>query len=183
MSTRILSGLSALVLGLSALATGSAQAQQAQIPTLQVCNETAVEGDGLVFLEQRQDIAHSGTFAIKIELRCDPGGGGYPVGRLSMEIDLSDSNLQLLESNAFEQVTTTGKHTPTAYMNGRCRAITESGQPVRGCRFWLMIADNGQHGKTPDIVGFLAFDGQGNRISYGTGPLVEGDIFVAPTSF
>lgn len=182
MKARILSSLSALLLALAALTTNGAQAQQAQIPSLQVCNETAVEGDGLVFLDQRQDAFHSGIFTIKIQLRCDPGGSGYPVGFVSMEIDLSDSSLVFLESEEFEQVTTTGKHTPTAYMNGRCRAFDETGSPVDGCRFWLMVADNGR-GETPDVVGFLAFDGKGNRISYGTGPLREGDIFVAPSPF
>lgn len=182
MKTRLLQSFSALLLAAAVLAANNALAQQAQIPSLQVCNETAVDGGGLVFLDQRQDAAHSGIFTIKIQLRCDPGGSGYPVGFVSMEIDLSDSSLSFLESEAFEQVTTTGKHTPTTYMNGRCRAVTETGNPADGCRFWLMIADNGK-GETPDVVGFLAFDGKGNRISYGTGPLRDGDIFVAPSAF
>lgn len=182
MKARIGQSFAALLLAVVTLASNNALAQQAQIPSLQVCNETAVKGDGMVFLDQRQDAFHSGIFTIKIQLRCDPGGNGYPVGFVSMEIDMSDSSLVFLESEAFEQVTTTGKHTPTAYMNGRCRAYDEAGNPVEGCRFWLMVADNGRE-KTPDVVGFLAFDGKGNRISYGTGPLVKGDIFVAPTSF
>ena len=182
MKTRIGLSFSALMLAVVALAANGALAQQAQIPSLQVCNETAVKGDGLVFLDQRQDLMHSGIFTIKIQLRCDPGGNGYPIGFVSMEIDMSDSSLVFLESEEFEQVTTTGKHTPTAYMNGRCRAYDESGNKVEGCRFWLMTADNGK-GETPDVVGFLAFDGKGNRISYGTGPLRPGDIKVAPSPF
>lgn len=182
MKTRILQSISALLLAVAALASNGALAQQAQIPSLQVCNETAVKGDGLVFLDQRQDGSHNGVFTIKIQLRCDPGGSSYPTGFVSMEIDMTDSNLVFLESEEFEQVTTTGKHTPTAYMNGRCRAYDESGKQVEGCRFWLMVADNGKK-ETPDVVGFLAFDGKGNRISYGTGPLRQGDIKVAPSPF
>ena len=182
MKTRFISSSTAFLLSVFFLAANGAMAQQAQIPSLQVCNETAVEGEGMVHLDQRQDTGHSGNFWIRIQLRCDPGGRGYPVGNVALEIDLSDSKLVYLESEEFEQVTTTGKHTPTAYMNGRCRAYDESGRMVEGCRFWLMVADNGRE-KTPDVVGFLAFDGKGNRISYGTGPLVEGNIFVAPTSF
>jgi len=182
MKTRILQSFSALLLAAVTLASNNALAQQAQIPSLQVCNETVVEGGGMVFLDQRQDALHGGIFTIKIQLRCDPGTSSYPTGFVSMEIDMSDSNLVFLESEEFEQVTTTGKHTPTAYMNGRCRAYDESGKKVEGCRFWLMTADNGK-GQTPDVVGFLAFDGKGNRISYGTGPLRDGDIFVAPTAF
>jgi hypothetical protein len=35
--------------------------------------------------------------------------------------------------------------------------------------------------QTADVVSFLVFDGTGKRIAYGTGPLVDGDIKVAPT--
>jgi hypothetical protein len=81
----------------------------------------------------------------------------------------------------FEQVTTTGRETPTAYLNGRCEA-----EGVQGCRFWLMLADNGKPGEeTHDIVGFLLFDGTGKRVGYGTGPVLpeSGDVNVAPTPF
>jgi hypothetical protein len=40
-----------------------------------------------------------------------------------------------------EQVTTTGKHTPTVYLNGRCKVKSEGGE-FKVCRFWMMIADN-----------------------------------------
>jgi hypothetical protein len=40
-------------------------------------------------------------------------------------------------------------------------------------------------GTTPDIVGFLLFDGTGKRVGYGTGPVLpeSGDVNVAPTPF
>jgi hypothetical protein len=49
-----------------------------------------------------------------------------------------------------------------------------------------MIADNRKGADlrgTPDVVSFLVFDGQGKRVSYGTGPVVKGDIQVAPSPY
>jgi hypothetical protein len=46
-----------------------------------------------------------------------------------------------------------------------------------------MIADNkrSEQRETPDIVGFAITDRKGNRVAYGTGPVVKGDIVVAPS--
>ena len=40
--------------------------------------------------------------------------------------------------------------------------------------------DNFVNGKTPDIVSFLVLDAKGNRIAYGTGPVIHGQVTVAP---
>lgn len=172
---------------IAALAFGSfllgafslAHAQQAQIPTLQVCNPTRVEGRAAVEIVSRSDAIHSGVFKIGTELKCDPKGLPYPAGGFQIDVDMSDSVVQgTIIGDTIEQLTSTGKHSPTAYLSGRCSA-----RDVSGCRYWLMLADNGraQEG-TPDVVGFLVFDGAGNRVAYGTGPVVDGDIAVAPTS-
>jgi hypothetical protein len=156
-----------------------ANAQQAQIPTLQVCNQTRVEGRAAVEIVSRSDAIHSGIFKIGIEVKCDPRGLPYPAGGLQIDVDMSDSIVQgTIIGETIEQLTSTGKHSPTAYLSGRCSA-----REVSGCRYWLTLADNGraQEG-TPDVVGFLVFDGAGNRVAYGTGPVVDGDIAVAPTS-
>ncbi len=172
------------VMAVSVLLSGAvtpARAQQPQIPTLQVCNPTTVAGGAAVVIQKRKDATHSGTFKIEIKLTCEPGGSGYPAGGFRLSVDMSDSIITgTIDSTSLEQVTSTGKHTPTAYLNGRCKADN-----VRGCRFWLMLADNKQANSkgTPDIVGFLVFDGTGKRMAYGTGPVVDGDIEVAPTSF
>lgn len=156
-------------------------AQQPQIPTLQVCNRTQVEGSATVRIASRVDAVHSGTFRIRINLRCDSVDQPYPTGTLDIfSISMSDSIVQgNITGTSFEQVTTTGKHTPTVYINGRCRA-----EQVRGCRFWLMIADNTTSPSqgTPDVVSFLVFDGTGKRVAYGTGPVTTGDIDVKDTS-
>jgi hypothetical protein len=162
------------------------QAQQVQIPTLQVCNKTKVQGTGLVRIARRTDSFSAGTFRVRTNLNCNPDGAGYPGGTLSMsDISMSDSNIKGAISMSVEQITTTGKHSPTVYLNGRCKAQTTSGTNIPGCRFWMMIADNKQANQqgTPDIVGFLVFDGTGKRVAYGTGPVEQGDITVDSTSF
>ena len=171
------STLAAVVLGAGVLVAASpAPAQQAQIPTLQVCNKSATQGKGVVKLTRRVDAQHQGVFAIDIDVRCAPPG--YPAGGFALKIDMSDSLVQgVVKSITVDQATSVGKHTPTAYLNGRCEAAG-----VQGCRYWLTLADNGKLSSkdTPDIVGFLILDGSGNRVAYGTGPLADGDIVVAP---
>jgi len=161
-----------------ALAT-AALAQQPQIPTLQVCNQTAAKGLATVKIASRADATHNGTFKVRLEVKCDPADG-YPSGALSFAgISMSDSIAQgTINATTFEQMTSTGKHTPTFFVNGRCTA-----DGVRGCRYWLMIADNSRAGSkgTPDVVSFLVFDGNGKRVAYGTGPVADGDLEVAPT--
>ena len=174
---------------LTALAASApAGAQQVQIPTLQVCNKTTVVGSVRVKIDTRAG-GPTGTFEVKIDMRCatspPPVTTGYPTGTLSINnISMSDTS-SLIPSSitaTFEQVTTTGKHSPTVYLNGRCKAGN-----IVGCRYWMMIADNRPPGApattTPDIVSFLIFDAAGNRMAYGTGPVVSGDVSVAPTSW
>jgi hypothetical protein len=161
------------------LTAGVALAQQPQIPTLQVCNATAARGEGGVKIASRADATHSGSFRVRLEVKCDPADG-YPAGSLTIAgISMSDSIVQgTITATSFEQMTSTGKHTPTLYVNGRCKA-----EGARGCRYWLMIANNKKADAkgTPDVVSFLVFDGTGKRVAYGTGPLADGDLDVAPT--
>jgi hypothetical protein len=159
----------------------SVSAQQPQVPTLQVCNQTRVSGKALVNIASRADAAHSGNFTVAIEVKCDPANPGYPGGTLEIgSISMSDSTIQgTITGTTFEQVTTTGKHTPTVFLNGRCRA-----ENINGCRFWMMIADNKREDArgTPDVISFLVFDGTGKRVAYGTGPVAKGDVTVQATS-
>jgi hypothetical protein len=170
-----------LVLFLIALpaAAASVSAQQPQIPTLQVCNKTGVSGKALVKITSRADGIHSGGFLVEIDLKCE--NTGYPAGVLQISnLSMSDSIIQnTIVMSTFEQLTSTGKHTPTAFVNGRCKAAN-----ISGCRYWMMLADNkpsGASGGTPDIISFLVLDGTGKRVAYGTGPVVDGDIDVVDT--
>jgi hypothetical protein len=57
---------------IGAFASAQAQVPQAQIPTLQVCNNTTVKGGGTVKLVTRSDATHAGAFTLKIALSCAP---------------------------------------------------------------------------------------------------------------
>jgi hypothetical protein len=165
--------------GLLLVSTGGyisafAQGTQPQIPTLQVCNQTQAEGSGRVTITSRADLNHSGKFTIDIKFKCDPVTQ-YPTGEVKISgLSMSDSIASgTIASTNIDQVTTTGKHTPIVYLSGRCSATG-----VKGCRYWLMIADNIEG--TPDIVSFLVFDGTGKRVAHGAGPLAAGDLKVQP---
>lgn len=179
---------------ISAVSAKTALAQagpQVQIPSLQVCNQTLLESKATVQIQAR-DFGPAGVFTLGGDLKCDPFGGiPYPTGALGLfNVDMND---QIIPAGAdivfttFEQVTSTGKATPTMWVNGRCeiRKNNEVLTNFPGCRFWLMATDNtnplGDNGKTPDIVSFLVFGQLGRRIAYGTGPVVDGDLVVAPT--
>ncbi len=162
-------------------------AQQPQIPTLQVCNPTKVYGKGYLKIESRRNAQRTGSCLVYIPkqdpVTCDPRSG-YPRGKVFIaKIDMTDSLRGDIESTYIEQVTTTGKHTPTVYIKGRCKV--SGPRSIPGCRFWLMIADNrnGRGKKPSDVVSFLVFDAAGRRIAYGTAPLLEGDFIVSPTSY
>jgi hypothetical protein len=170
--------LCSIVLGLTTAA--AALAQQPQIPTLQVCNGTKATGSARVSLTARVDALHTGVLTLKIAAGCDPAGNGYPSGFIDMTFNLSDSSVSDLKVTSIEQLTTTGKHTPTMYLNGRCLA---NGGTIP-CHIWLMISDNRQPNSTgtPDVIGVLVVDKTGKRITYGTGPIASGDISVGNTS-
>jgi len=154
-----------------------------QISNFHVSDKSRVAGSGRVaILPRRKDAVHTGVFGVKIEVVFDPAVNDYPTGSVRIDVDLSDSFKGAADSTLIEQVNTFGKHTPTAVVTDRCRvSLQESGTAPVGCRFWLLIANNKKKGEegTPDVVGFVVYDRNGNRVAYGTGPL-EGDIDVSP---
>jgi hypothetical protein len=160
---------------------------QVQIPGLQVCNRSALRAGASVNIDSR-----AGGFTLKGEVRCDPiGNTPYPVGGLGLYgVNMSDNAIPAgadIVFTSFEQVTSSGRDTPTIWINGRCE-VRQNNKVVPvfdGCRYWLMAVDNmnpsGSNGKTPDIVSIMVFGKLGKRIAYGTGPVVNGDLVVAPT--
>jgi hypothetical protein len=155
-------------------------ANEPQIPNIFLNNETKLKGEGIIHIFSRE-FGTSGTFTINIEASCAPPN--YPVGKVKMEIDMSDSAIVFLESTTVEALSSTGKHSPTAYIMGRC-VVKSPNASFKGCHYWITLADNKEEfdKETPDVVGFLVLDGNGNRIAYGTGSVVDGDILVAPTA-
>ena len=179
-----------LLFAASALLT----AQVPQIPTLQVCNLTpnmTVRSNpaAKVTILSRKDATHTGTFTVTVQLTCD--NNGYPVGSLSISgISMTDSTaLGTITATTFEQLTSTGRDTPTAYLNGRCTLPAAAGTVLTGCHYWIMFADNAKPTSitpapppsTPDIISFLVIDKTGKRIAYGTGPVTTGNIDVTAT--
>lgn len=124
------------------------QGIQTQIPTLQVCNATNIQGQAKVQILSRQQAGVSGIFSVifRPSVACDPPGTLQ--GGVQVEIDMNDSNIKMFKSTSIEQVTSTGKDSPTAYLNGKCEARPR----IPGCRFWMTVADNGQGRQgTPDV--------------------------------
>ena len=153
------------------------------IPALHVSSKSQAKGDATVFISRRKDAAHSGEFEIKISVGFDPVTMDYPTGNFTIKTNLSDSVKGIFTSTTIELINSFGKHTPTIFLTGKCTLkLSEDIARPKGCRYWLMIADNrGVEGKgTPDIVGFAIHDRLGNRVAYGTGAVIKGDIMVAP---
>jgi hypothetical protein len=155
------------------------------VPDLHVSSRTTVKGKGTVKIISRKDAAHSGEVYIEVDVIYAPPNN-YPVlTNLFMKIDLSESLKCSVTGKTVEQISTEGKHTPTVYFTGRCNIdpMESTSLPTKACRYWLLIASNKKAGATqgtPDIVSFLIYNCDGTRIAYGTGPLVDGDIDIAP---
>jgi hypothetical protein len=154
------------------------------IPAFHVSDASKVEGSGEVFISSRTGGGLSGVFAIKVSAKFDPAVDDYPNGSLQIKTDLSDSVNSVFTATSIELINSYGRHNPTVYLTGRCSADSPAGAaPLKGLRYWLMVADNKQATApqgTPDVVGFAIHDRNGNRISYGTGPLRSGAITVMP---
>ncbi len=155
-----------------------------QISNFHICDKSKIAGSGKVaLLPNRHDTLHTGIFGVKVDVAFDPAVNDYPVGAVRIDVDLSDSFKGRADSTSIEQVNSFGKHTPTSVITGRCKVtLEEPGTAPLGCRFWLLIANNKTRTEqgTADVVGFVIYDRNGDRVAYGTGPL-QGDIVVTPT--
>lgn len=166
------------------LVAGALSAQTPQIPTLQVCNNASSNGLATVFLSKRVQPGATGNFDVRLNVTCNNvNSDGYPSGPITMHFSLSDSSITLMNASTIEQMTSTGKHTPTIYLNGRCTASNATTANIP-CHYWLMLSDNkaATAKGTADVVSVLIVDKTGKRLTYGTGPVSSGDIVVAPTS-
>jgi hypothetical protein len=165
-----------------------AAAQIPQLPTLEVCNVSKVEGKAEVKIAARKDATHAGVFALELKVSFNPMTDEYPppppASKLDLQVDLTDSAKGTIVATSFEQVTTTGKATPMVFISGRCKVDSSDKEKHLGCRFWVMIAANKrQDGQgTPDVISFLVVDKEGKRVAYGAGPVASGTINVAATS-
>jgi hypothetical protein len=153
------------------------------IPAFHVSDQSAVTGQAEVFIQSRQDAAHAGTFVVQINVQFNPGVNDYPVGNLTIRTALNDGAVGTFVTDNIELVNSHGQRNPTVFLTGRCR--DDINPDAKGCRYWLMIANNKAVGPapanaTPDVIGFAIHDRMGNRIAYGCGPVRAGDINVLP---
>lgn len=151
------------------------------IPALHVSTKSKVKGGGEVFISTRQDIAHPGTFTVKLSVSFDPAINDYPVGSIHIESRLSDGAVGNFDSTSIELINSHGKHNPTVFITGQCKDNTRP--DARGCRYWIMIANNKtspNQEKVADIVSFTIHDRNGDRVTYGTGSVINGDFVVEP---
>ena len=151
------------------------------IPAFHVSDLTKGKGAGEVFILSRKDAASSGIFTVQLDVRFDPAVDEYPVGSLMIKADLSDGAKGIFRATSIELINSYGKHNPTLCMTGRC---ADDAQPdAKGCRYWFTVTNNKQANApqgTPDVVGFVIHDRNGNRIAYGNGPVRAGDFDVMP---
>lgn len=152
------------------------------IPAFHVSDISRVLGQGEVYIQSRDDAATTGTFRVEVNVTFNPAVDDYPTGTVIIRADMSDSARGLFQATSIELVNSYGTVNPTIFMTGRC--IDDINPDARGCRYWLMIANNrtpaGPAPGTPDIVGFAVHDRNGNRIAYGCGPVRAGDFNVLP---
>jgi hypothetical protein len=150
------------------------------IPAFHVSDVSRVSGSGEVFIASRQDAASSGNFIIKLSVAFNPALNDYPFGSVFIKTDMSDGAKTSFEATSIELINSYGKHNPTVYITGTCKAGSPLNQ--KGLRFWMMLANNKQANAngTPDVVGFVIHDNLGSRIAYGTGPMKNGDITIDP---
>lgn len=151
-------------------------------PDLHISTKSAVSGGGNIEITGRADAAHTGIAVLKIKASFDPSADLYPTGAFSLKVSWSDSPKGLVKSTTIEQMNSWGKHSPTVVLTGRCAFSPEPDEKkADGCRYWLLIANNQPaNGKgTADMVSILVFDRAGNRVIYGTGPIVSGDLDVS----
>jgi hypothetical protein len=154
------------------------------VPDLHVSSKSSAKGSAVIPISSRQDAVHAGRFTVKLDVTFDPGSDQYPAGTIDIKTDLSDSLKATFSAASIELINSFGKHNPTVFLTGRCKAtLEEHAQLPEGCKYWIMIADNklANASRTPDIVGFVVIDRTGTRIAYGTGPVETGDISVSTT--
>lgn len=150
------------------------------IPAFHVSDLSKAKGAGDIFIQSRKDPASTGIFTVRLDVHFDPAVDLYPVGTLTIKTNLTDSAKGTFVATSIDLINSHGRDNPTVFLTGRCN---DDIQPdAKGCRYWLMIANNKKANQpgTADVVGFAVHDNNGNRIAYGTGPVLTGDFEVMP---
>ncbi len=158
-----------------------------QIANLDISGKSKAIGEGIVVeIASRVAGGHLGRFIVSFSggFGFDPAVMDYPAGGVKVDIDLSDSIKGVAVTTSIEQINTYGTDNPTLVLTGRCKfeLKEEVKEPPVGCSLWLLAANNKKREAkgTPDVISFVVFDRYDKRVAYGTGPVVKGDVEIAP---
>lgn len=141
------------------------------LPGPQLCNPTNVTGAAQGRVEGH------GHFSLILDISCDPDNKdtAFPQGSLSLSVETNDPQFKGdLVATVIEGARTIGHVAPMAIISGQCEL-----KNVRGCRFWLFMADN-DHDKagTADIISFLILDASGREIAYASAPAESSSLSI-----
>src|SRR5689334_15399146 len=92
------------------------------IPAFHVSDLSKVKGSGEIFIQSRKDAFSAGTFQVKLSVHFDPAVDEYPVGDVNIKVNLTDGSKGDFNSTSIELINSYGKHNPTVYLTGRCKA-------------------------------------------------------------
>ncbi len=95
-------------------------------------------------------------------------------GSILVKADLRDSLKATFTATSIELINAHHNRDQAVYLTGSCKATTEN--PPDGLRYWVKVAYDQYKKDAPECVGFVVHDKNGNRVAYGTGPLVSGSI-------
>lgn len=141
------------------------------LPSPQLCNPTNVSGSASGRVEGH------GHFELTLDITCNPDNkdSAFPQGSLTLFVKTNDPQFEgNLVATTIEGARTIGHVAPMAIVSGQCEV-----ENVRGCRFWLFMADN-DHDKagTSDTISFLILDSSGREIAYASAPATDSTISI-----
>ncbi len=148
------------------------------IPAFLQSGRTRIKGDGKIFIPSRRDSVSSGMFGVSLAIRFGSQRHDDPHGNIRLKTDLSDSLKGTFTATSIELVHANKKQQPVVFLTGSCKAFAENAPD--GLRYWLKLACDEHKKEMTEYIGFVVHDQKGNRVAYGTGPLVSGTIKISP---
>ncbi len=150
----------------------------ALIPAFLRSVSNRIKGDGKIFIPSRKDAVSSGMFDISLAIQFGRRANDELRGSILLKADLRNSLKATFTATSIELIHAHHNHEQAVYLTGSCNATTEN--PPDGLRYWVKVAYDHYKKDAPECVGFVVHDKKGNRVAYGTGPLVSGSIQMNP---
>ncbi len=144
------------------------------IPTFLRPATNRIKGDGKIFIPTRKEEVSSVMFEFSMAIPLVKRANDELGGSILVKADLRDSLKATFTATSIELINAHHNHEQAVYLTGNCKATTEN--PPDGLRYWVKVAYDQYKKDAPECVGFVVHDKNGNRVAYGTGPLVSGNI-------